>query len=441
MRLATAEDRFEHSAADLRETQVAALDERFQERKERIKLLGHRAREAGVTEIRDREDMVPLLFPHTVYKSYPGSFLIEERWDRLGRWLGTVSPYPISPIEISDVTGIDDWVERLQAKGHYVSCSSGTTGKSAMLVASDRDMDWSRSDTVNVFSWGSGVLPTRDRRMMGLAPTAAVPKNQVIGEAQQAAFGDPAKQRFRLPIPPITVGSLTQMIVLRKKIADGTAPPEGLAEYEQTAKARQEALDRAMLAGAEALIRYRDEKLYISGLWNALYQVAKIVRDLGYSAKDFHPDNCIYVGGGLKRAQLPPDYREFVHQTFNIPVNRDFQNYSMQELNSGMPKCQQGDRYHVPPWLVPFILDEEGLTLLPHETGEIEGRAAFFDLSIDGRWGGVITGDKISLDFSPCACGGKGASVRNSIVRYADLQGDDKIGCAGTVDAYVRGLS
>ncbi|MGH3206477.1 MAG: hypothetical protein ACRDNO_01810, partial [Trebonia sp.] len=171
------------------------------------------------------------------------------------------------------------------------------------------------------------------------------------------------------------------------------------------------------------------------------YQVAKIVRDMGYSAKDFHPDDCIYVGGGLKRAQLPPDYQEFVHQTFNIPASRDFQNYSMQELNSGMPKCQRGGRYHVPPWIVPFILDEEGQTLLPHEEGEAEGRAAFYDLSLDGRLGGIITGDKISLDFSPCPCGCKGASVRNNIVRYADLQGDDKIGCAGTVDAYVRGLS
>jgi hypothetical protein len=439
--LAAAEDRFDYSAAELRETQVAALDERFQERKDRIKLLGHRAREAGITEIRSRDNLVPLLFPHTVYKSYPESFLTEERWDRLGKWLGTVSPYPISSIETSEITGIDDLIERLQAKGHYVSCSSGTTGKSAMLLASDQDMDWSRKDTVNVFSWGSGVQPVRDRRMMGLAPTAAVPKNLVIGEAQQAAFGDPARPRFRLPIPPITVGSLTKMVVLRKKIADGTALPEELADFEQTARVRKEALDKAMIGGAEALIKYRDEKLYISGLWNALYQVATIVRDMGYSAKDFHPDNCIYVGGGLKRAQLPPDYQEFVHQTFNIPANRDFQNYSMQELNSGMPKCQRGDRYHVPPWVVPLILDEEGQTLLPHETGEIEGRAAFYDLSLDGRWGGVITGDKISLDFSPCACGGKGASVRNNIVRYADLQGDDKIGCAGTVDAYVRGLS
>ncbi len=440
-RLIAAEDRFRHSHADLRETQAAALNERFQERRDRIRLLAHRAEEAGATQIRDRADMVPLLFPHTAYKSYPESFLTEQRWDRLGKWLGTGSPYPISPIETSDITDIDEWIARLQAKGHYVSCSSGTTGKSAMLLASDKDMAWSRIDTVNVFAWGSGVVPAQDRRRIGVAATAAVPKNIIIGEAQAAAFGDPAKNAFRLPIPPITVGSLTKMVVLRKKIADGTARPEELADFERTSTERQDAFDKAMLLAADELIEHRADKLFISGLWNALYQVAKIVREQGFSAKDFHPDNCIYVGGGLKRAQLPPDYREFVHETFNIPANRDFQNYSMQELNSGMPKCQGGDRYHVPPWIVPFILDEKGETLLPHEAGEIEGRAAFFDLSLDGRWGGVITGDKISLDFDPCACGCAGPSVRNTIVRYADIKGDDKIGCAGTVDAYVRGLS
>jgi hypothetical protein len=76
-----------------------------------------------------------------------------------------------------------------------------------------------------------------------------------------------------------------------------------------------------------------------------------------------------------------------------------------------------------------------------HGEGEIEGRAAFFDLSLDGRWGGIITGDKISIDFGPCACGQKGPTVRDNIVRYADLEGDDKIGCAGTIDAYVRGVA
>ena len=36
-----------------------------------------------------------------------------------------------------------------------------------------------------------------------------------------------------------------------------------------------------------------------------------------------------------------------------------------------MPRCQKGGRYHVPPWVVPLILDKEGDALLP-----IAGRAS-----------------------------------------------------------------
>ena len=442
LRLATADDRFSHSAGALRATQLAAMNERFQERRDTIRLLGHRAKEAGVAEVRAAEDMVPLLFPHTAYKSYPESFLTEGKWDRLLKWLGTIDAHPIPAIETGDISDIDQWVERLEASGHYISCSSGTTGKSAMLPASGRDMEWSRIDTVQAFAWGSGVRPAQDRRLMGLAPVAAVPKNRIIGEAQEAAYGDPARPRFNYPVPPLTVGALTRMIVLRKAIAEGTALPDDIADFERTSQERQKILDDAVGIAADALIAARHEKLWISGLWNNLYHVARAVREKGFAAKDFHPDNCIYVGGGLKRAQLPADYQEFVHETFNIPEGRHFQNYSMQELNSAMPKCREGGRYHLPPWIVPLILNKEGDALAPNAgKGEIEGRAAFFDLSLDGRWGGVITGDKIALDFSPCACGNAGPSVRDNIVRYADLEGDDKIGCAGTVDAYVRGVA
>jgi hypothetical protein len=403
--------------------------------------LSHRAKEAGVTEVRCVEDIVPLLFPHTAYKSYPEAWLMERRWDRLTKWLGTISSQPIKPADLADIGDVDDWIGHLEARGHFISCSSGTTGKSAMLIASQRDMDWSKIDTVNVFSWGSGVQPARDRMRIGCAPVASVPKNVVIGRAQEAAFCNPDWESFSYPVPPITVGSLTKMVLLRKAIADGTARPRDIADFEQTSKERQAAVDNAVGTTAEALIVHRDKKLLISGLWNGLYQVAKAVREMGYSAKDFHADNCIYVGGGLKRAKLPPDYQEFVHETFNIPAGRHFQNYSMQELNSGMPKCRNGGRYHVPPWIIPMILNKNGDASLPHSgTDEIEGRAAFFDLALDGRWGGVITGDKISLDYGPCACGNAGPSIRDNIVRYADIEGDDKIGCAGTVDAYVRGV-
>ena len=440
-RLVEAKDRYGIPFADLREAQIGAMNERFQERKGQIKLVGHRAREAGITEVRSHEDAVKLLLPHTAYKSYPESWLAQKCWDRLSKWLDTVSTHRVPVAKVSDADDVDDWIEKLADNGFFVSCSSGTTGKSAMLVASQKDMDWCKTEAVAAYSWGSGVKPAQDRRIFGMAAIAHVARNLATGEAYAAAMQDPNYERFAYPVPPITVGGLTQMVVLRKAIADGTAQPGDIAAFEEISAARQKAVDEAVGITAQAVVAARHDKIHVSGLWAGLYNVAKAVRAMGYSGKDFNPENSIYVGGGLKRAVLPDDYREFVYETFNIQPGRNYQNYSMQELHSGMPRCQAGGRYHVPPWVVPLILDKAGDNLLPMIDGEYEGRAAFFDLSLDGRWGGVISGDKISIDFRPCACGSKGPSIRDNITRYADLEGDDKIGCAGTVDAYVRGVA
>ena len=434
-------NRYDIPFSELRDAQVEAMNERFQERKDAIKLVRHRAEEAGIDEIRSREDAVALLLPHTAYKSYPESFLMDERWDRLGKWLDTVATHRVPKIDPDQVANVDDWIDKLQDGGHYVSCSSGTTGKSAMLVASAADMQWCLREAPQAYTWGSGVPLDRSRRMFGMAAIAKTARAEATGQAYTSALQDPTSERFAYPVPPITVGGLTQMVVLRKKIADGTAQPSELAEYDAESARRQQAVDDAVGVTARALVEARHEKLHLTGLWAGLYNVAKAVRELGYSGKDFNPENSIYVGGGLKRAVLPDDYREFVYETFNIQPERNYQNYSMQELHSGMPRCQKGGRYHLPPWLVPLILDKSGDNLLPIEDGEYEGRAAFFDLSIDGRWGGVISGDKVSITFEPCACGARGPSIRDDVTRYADLEGDDKIGCAGTVDAYVRGVA
>jgi hypothetical protein len=440
-RLVESDSRYDIPHEEVRAAQIEAMNERFQERREAIKLVGHRAKEANLDEVRSFEDMVQLLLPHTAYKSYPESFLVGEKWDRLGKWLDTVSTYRVPPQDPATINGIDDWIEKLEQSGHYVSCSSGTTGKSAMLVASKKDMEWCKKEAVTSYSWGSGVKPNKDRRMFGLAAVAYVARNRVTGEAYTEALQDPKTQLFSYPVPPMTVGGLTSMVVLRKAIAEGTAKPGDLVRYEETSAQRQKAMDDAVGIAAQALVEARHEKLHISGMWASLYNVAKAVRKLGYSAKDFNPDNSFYVGGGLKRAKLPDDYREFVYETFNIKPERNFQNYSMQEMHTGMPRCQKGGRYHLPAWLVPLVLNKDGTELLPITKGEYEGRAAFFDLSLDGRWGGVISGDRVSIDFSPCACGARGPSIRDNVARYADLEGDDKIGCAGTVDAYVRGVA
>ena len=440
--LVLADSRYDIPAHELYETQVAALDERLRERRDKIKLVGLRARDEGVSAIRGFEEAVPLLLPHTAYKSYPESYLTEGKWDRLTKWLGTVSTYPTDGVNLDGVGEIDEWVARLEEAGLFVSCSSGTTGKSAMLVASQADLDFTAEDGVAAFAWGSGVMPAQDRLVFGFGAIPYTPRNAAMGKALLAAMGLPGRDRFFYPVPPITVGSISTMIALRKAIADGDAKPADIAAYEEESARRQQAMDEAPGKAAEAVIAQRGEKLYISGMWGILYRVAEEVRARGYSAKDFHPENTIYVGGGLKRAQVPPNYREYVYETFNLAPERNYQMYGMQELGSSMPRCQKGGRYHVPPWLVCLPLDKEGDALMPGVgRGEVEGRAAFFDLSMDGRWGGVILGDHIHVLFEPCACGNASPSIRDDIYRYADLEGDDKIGCAGTVDAYVRGLS
>ena len=437
----------ELSFAELRETQLAALDERLQERIDRIKLVKMRAQEAEVAAIRSFDDVVPLLLPHTAYKSYPETFLTEKKWDRLTRWLGTVSAHPTDDIDLSEVREVDDWVEACAKAGHFVSCSSGTTGKSAMLVASQVDLDFSGQDGVAAVQWGSDIRAGDMRTMAGAAGAVAyTPRNAAVGGAMAQAFVDPDKPKFQSGLPPVTVGSLTKMIALRKSVADGTARPAEIAEYEAESERRQSALDAAQVGAVEDIIAKRGERLYITGMWGSLYPFAEAVRARGYSGKDFHAENAVYLGGGLKRAKLPDDYREFVYETFNLQPRFIYQMYGMQELGTSMPRCREGHRYHVPPWVVALPLNKEGDALMRGVgtegfAGVVEGRAAFFDLSLDGRWGGVISGDHIHVDFGPCACGAKSPSIRDDVYRYSDIEGDDKIGCAGTVDAYVRGLS
>lgn len=427
--------------ADIRETQLAAIAERLEENVGRIKLVGMRAADAGISEIRHLEDIVPLLLPHTAYKSYPESILREERWDRLTKWLGTVSAHPTDNVDLDGVGSIDTWVDRLAAAGHFVSCSSGTTGKFSVLASSQADMDWHCRDGVTACSWGSGVVPAQDRLIFGIAPIADMPRNLAIRGALQKAFGVPGRERFNYPVPSITVGSITRMITLRKAIADGSALPSELAEFEENSAMRQQAVDQAASVTAEALIAARHDKLFITGFWAALHGVATELRQRGYSGEDFHPENSCFIAGGLKGAQLPADYREFIFETLNLDPANNYQMYSMQEISSSMPRCRAGGRYHVPPWIVCLLLDRSGEQLLPIGKGEIEGRAAFFDVSLDGRWGGVISGDRIHVDFGPCACGSASPSIRDNIARYSDLEGDDKITCSGTVDAYVRGMA
>ena len=93
-------DPFRQHPDNLRELQLAAMRERFAQRREQIKLLGRRAADMGVDEIRSEADMVPLLFAHQIYKSYPEQFIENGRWKHLNTWLQTLASRPVTDVDL-----------------------------------------------------------------------------------------------------------------------------------------------------------------------------------------------------------------------------------------------------------------------------------------------------------------------------------------------------
>jgi hypothetical protein len=104
--------------------------------------------------------------------------------------------------------------------------------------------------------------------------------------------------------------------------------------------------------------------------------------------------------------------------------------------------CEHG-RYHFEPWIVPFVLDpEDGSPLGGRDrTGEHTGRCGVFDLVASTYWGGLISGDEVTLSFEECPCGRTTPHAARSIERYSDKQGgDDKITCVAAEDAHRAAL-
>ena len=424
--------------AELLPLQLEAADERLQERISKIKLLANRAESGGVSKIQKPADLIPLLFAHTAYKSYAESWLAEGKWDRMSKWLETVSAFPVQGLNLEGIKDLDEWIERLETVGHYVTCSSGTGGKPAILTCSEEELDTVAKITVKSMSWALNIKPSGDYRMMGMGGVMKAARAEAVRVAMRKAFSSDDNE-YIIPGPPITVGQIAAMIAMRRKIADGSALPAEIAAFEKLSASRQSSLSQGQEEGANEFINSRAQKLLVSGMWGTLYSFAQAVRAKGYSAKDFNPENILLVGGGLKGAQLPPDYKEFIFETFNLEQRRVYHLYSMQEINTQFPLCSAG-RYHVPAWVMLLMLNESGEELIDTSAGgEIEGRAAFFDLSLDARWGGIISGDKITANYGKCACGSHGPTIGPKIERYSDLASGDKLACSGTIDAYVRG--
>ena len=216
------------------------------------------------------------------------------------------------------------------------------------------------------FSWGSGVSPARSPHVRCRADRSRAEEHQHRAEGTGGCVRRPGFSAFLLPVPPITVGQLTKMVVLRKAIADGAAPPRRHRGVRGDLESAQEGLEDAMVIAAEALIAARGDKLLRPGLWTLPVSGGQAVRERGYSAKDFHPDNCIYMAAGSSEPCCRPTTgtRSSMRPSHLRPIGI----FRTTACRSSIPACLAVRKAHATTCrrgMVPFVLDKEGDALLP----------------------------------------------------------------------------
>ncbi len=439
--LAKTADPFRGAPDNLAELQMEAVRERFAERRSQIKVLDKRAREMGVDRIDTLDDLVPLLFAHTNYKSYPEAFVDSGQWKHMNMWLGTLSTYPTTNIDVEGCKDVDDWIDRCHAAGHYIYASSGTSGKSSFLNQTMQDREYCVPACLAAFDLSiPGYRPNHDRAVFTMMPTKGTHKMTEVSTAHFSRWAAPG-ELLRLSNDPIRAMDAMRPAQLRRLLAAGKVGPAEIAAFEDDVAARQAKRAEEMEAWIDLIAERRNDPIYLGAMWGVNWQLVEALRARGIKDGDFHPDMILSTGGGTKGAKVPDDYKEQIMRFFGVTKDRLSNSYAMVEMSGFCALIQPHDVYATPPWLVPLILDKSGEKLLnpADRKGTVEGRMAFFDILADGRWGGVISGDKVVVEFGSGLDGVKTPIVR-SINRYQDLEeGEDKLTCAGSIDSYVRG--
>jgi len=437
-RYSEVKDPFDYDPAAIDHLQLQAIKERFHQCMELIPIVGKQAKDQGIEDINSLHDLVPLLFSHEVYKSYPETFVRNNQWAMMNRWLDTLSSGSVGSIDVSDVDSSESWVERLAENGHHVIVSGGTSGKNSFLNRTSDDFQRAGQSIVqNVALTQRIEAGKRDRPVIMISPSQGAYVFVSLMHSLADAFGR-ADATYWLDETQEAQQLNDRITALRAKVANGTASPGELTELDAASKTKQEEMQKSVSSLVDALIKHKDEPVLVVGMWYPHYVLVEEARRRGLEDGFLHPESIIFTGGGTKGARMPDDYKEQIAKFYGVDTSRYYGVYGMVEMLTGMIECS-AKKYHCQPWVKILILDKPGENLMPVENGRVEGRMAFFDIAVDGRWGGIITGDKVTVDYNPCSCGRKSPQVSN-IMRYSDLpDGDDKLSCAGSMSSYIRG--
>jgi hypothetical protein len=417
------------------------LARRFAQQSDRIAMVDRLARKQGIGTIDRFEDVVPILFEHTMYKSYPVSLLERQDFARLTSWLGRLTSCDVTQVDVAGCDSIGAWLDRLFERTDLdVSFSGGTSGTLSFLP-------WNRSDR---------MLKSRVNRINLL---------QAFGEEPSAASNNEpyhflsagTRSRIYYDADAITLGQAEYLhqrgsrmnvdllwLAARLRLANARGDASRVEVPENLLKRRPELEDRRAQEQAEeqawsaAIAAMHGERIFWNTTAIEAYSIVTSQAEHG-APLAFAPGSVVIVTGNTaKWPDLPANWQDAVEKTPGLRLVRA---YNMQELHMYSLLCSAG-RYHLHPSIVPYVLDPASSAVMPRSGVQV-GRLAFFDLLTESHWGGFITGDEVTLDFDgACACGATSYHLAPGIVRFSEKYGgEDNITCAATPAAFEEAMN
>jgi hypothetical protein len=427
--------------------QLTAVRNRFAHLRERLPVLANLAKEQGIDEIVEIDDAAKLLFKHSVYKSYPVSLIEKNGFDRLTAWLANLTVADLSGVNTDGIESVDDWLDALMRDANVrITHSTGTSGKLSFLPRGPLDGELQLRTTRLAQEVLGKPEPTGlDKVPMVVvghrimyngygAGLEAMVKDLYHGDESMVVVMDPG----RLSADVLSLGGRLASADNRGELGRSQISPAVLKRLDEFVVAQKEAPARRAKFYEIVFDRLSGKRVSMSANWAMYHEMMIAGREYGIENGLFAPDSLILCAGGTKGKVLPEGYQDEICAF--LGVSQINQAYGMSEISGLMGLCSAG-KYHAPPWMLVLILDPKTGQPSPR-SGTHTGRFGVVDLAIQQRWGGILSGDEVTVTFGKCACGLSGPHLDLTIRRYSEMEGgDDKITCAGAPEAHDNALA
>ena len=415
--------------------------------RKRIRAYRELAEEEGVTDLTEIGPILTrLMSTDDIFKSYRQAWLDDRDFPRMNRWLESLYDRPIEA-DVSDVTTIDEWIDRLTATELTPVYSSGTSGAFSFVPRDARGWQLFTSAPVSyltpllmerklvpLFKRLLIVAVTRlissDRfarwmRRVGLPDYDGILLNFRKGNMGIQLVGQELSGLFR---NAYFLYEIDLMASALRCIARGPKNDEDRRLLErfhaETVGKKEE--NYARIADQIASSTRAGQKVFLFGAPYQLKELCELIASRGERIP-LRKRSFILFGGGWKSFEGERISREdlvgILTDLFAVPGESIVEGYSMTEMNALMPRCDQG-RFHVPPMLEPAVFDE---ALLPLEGSDQTGAFGFLDPFAVSYPGFIISGDNVRLVYEPCPCGLAGPAILD----IARAPGREVKGCGG----------